>query len=414
MPSSAKTSELWIVKHAPCSIGEVAGNEEARETIKKWALDWRRGKRGKPLLIWGPTGSGKTALVRALALEMNWALSESNASSDRGTGDFVKRVLPCAESACDLYGMRRLLFVDEVDAVFDRAARSEGGKTIAAALAPVLEKRAFPIILAAENAWEPRLAPLRQYCLLIEFKRVNWRAIAATLAKIAFDEGFKNFKQEEFEALAQRAGGDLRAAINDLQVACAIGEVEADAAFGNRDRQERVFETLRAIFHARSFDDAVRASEASEADLDLLLRWLEENIPREFAEKEDGGARERANAFDALSKASVFEARIRRSQNWTLLKYARALACGGIATASARGGGKPHFIQYSFPTVLKALGESKKNRALLAGILAKIMASLHCSRKQALETVVFLRRAPGFASFFELSSEEVELLSSFD
>jgi replication factor C large subunit len=425
MPDSAakqkgdnRDNQLWTVKHAPQRVDEVAGNDEARETVKKWAFDWQRGKRGKPLLIWGPTGCGKTALVRALAREMNWALTESNAGTDRGGSDFARLV--GAASASDLYGSRRLLFIDEVDAVFDRVARSEGGKTLATALAPVLEEGAFPIVLAAENAWEPKLAPLRQYCSLVELRRVNWRAIAKKLLRIAEAEGHnEKIRLENAEAIARASGGDLRAAINDLQAACIAGStaaadaasgIDGGIALGARDRQERIFETLRAIFHAKSFGEAVRASEASEADLDLLLRWIEENAPREY---EDAG--ERAAAFDALSKAGLFEGRIRRSQNWSLLKYVRALACGGAA--AARRDSKPRFVPYAFPAVIKTLGESRKNRALLASALSKIEASLHCSRKQALETTLFFSRAAGFASFCAfcgLSKEEAELLSSFD
>lgn len=407
---------MWTSAHAPKTVSEIAGNDEAKETIKKWAFDWQRGKRGKPLLVWGPPGCGKTALVRALAREMSWTLAESNASTDRGGGDFARFV--SAGGASDLYGSRRLLFIDEVDAVFDRVNRKEGGKALATGLAPALEERAFPIILAAENAWEPKLSPLRQYCSLVELKRVNWRAVAKQLARIAVAEGVcgedkktKESKekpggvltQEDFEAIARAAGGDLRAAINDLQVACITGIGSA----GERDRQEKIFETLRAIFHAKTFADALRAADSSEADLDLLLRWIEENVPREY---EDAG--ERARAFDALSRSSVFEARIRRSQNWSLLKYVRSLAFAGVA--AARRESQPHFVSYSFPAVLKALGESKKNRALLKTALAKIAVGLHCSRRQATETALVFSRARGFAEFFALSKEEAELLSSLE
>jgi len=395
---------MWVYKHAPRAVSEVAGNEEARETVKKWAFDWQRGKRGKPLLLYGPTGCGKTALVRALAAEMNWTLVESNAGTDRGSGGFA-RSAGTANSE-DLYGGRRLLFIDEVDAVFDRAARGEGGKSMAAALAPALEERALPVILAAENAWEPKLAQLRSYCSLVEFKRVNWRALAKALGKIAAEEK-SGLTPEEIEALARGAGGDLRAAINDLQVSSAGREETGDeaAAPGGRDRQERVFDTLRSVFHAKSFGEALRAADSSSEDLERLLLWVDENVPREYEDVEDA-----ARAFESLSKASVFEARIRRAQNWSLLKYVRALALGGAA--AARKNSRPKFVAYAFPSILKALGESKKNRALLKAALSKVEAPLHCSRAQALETAALFSKTKGFAEFFGLTKEEAELFSS--
>ena len=420
---------LWTTKHAPKTVNEIAGNEEARETIKKWAFDWQRGKRGKPLMLYGPTGCGKTALVRALANEMQWTLVESNASTDRGGGDFAK--LASVANANDLYGAKRLLFIDEADAVFDRVSRGKGGKALATALAPVLEERAFPIILAAENAWEQKLAPVRSYCSLVEFKRVNWRALAKTLGKIAAEETAEGnadanasanaaCSQEKIELLARNAGGDLRAAINDLQATCS-GSAEsgsgtdakrdpnaaAAAEPSERDRQEKVFETLRQIFHARTFADALRAADSSGEDLERLILWVQENVSREY-----GDAREVAAATDALSKAAVFQSRIRRSQNWSLLKYVRALAFAGVA--AARRETKARFTSYAYPSVLKSMGESKKTRETLKTALLKIEGALHCSRKQALETALTFAKTPGFTVFFALTDDEKELLSSFE
>ncbi len=407
-PSETRVNEkqaqaLWTLKHTPRTVSEVAGNEEAKETIKKWAYDWQRGKKGKPLLLFGPTGCGKTSLVRALANEMNWALAESNASTDRGGGDFVKLVE--SASGNDLYGSTRLLFIDEVDAVFDRVSRGEGGKALATALVPVLGERPFPIILAAENAWEPKLAPLRAYCSLVEFKRVNWRALAKTLGRIAETEKC-GLAPEAVEALARNAGGDLRAAINDLQASCSSDSAGAASPSG-RDRKEKIFETLRAIVHAKRFGEALAAADASGDDLDMLLKWVEENAPREYE-----NADEVANAFNRLSQASVFQSRIMRSQNWSLMKYVRALAFAGVA--AARRETKPKFVSYSFPSVIRSLGDSKKNRGLMTAGMGKIKAALHCSRKQALETALTFCRSPGFAAFFSLTPEEAELFSSLE
>ena len=399
---------LWTLKYAPHGVGEIAGNEETKETVKKWAFDWQRGKKGKPILLFGPPGCGKTALVRALAAEMNWTLSESNASTDRGGSDFVKLV---SANGSDLYGSTRLLFIDEIDAVFDRVSRGEGGKALATALVPILEERSSPIILAAENAWEPKLAPLRAYCSLVELKRVNWRALAKALGRIAENEKC-GLTPEEVEALARNAGGDLRAAINDLQASSSNekdGAADANGAAlpSGRDRKERVFETLRAIFHAKSFREALAAADASGEDLDMLVKWVEENVPREY---ENAG--EVAEALDRLSQASVFQARIMRSQNWSLLKYVRALAFAGVA--AARRDSKPKFVSYSFPSVIRSLSDSKKNRALMNSGIGKIKSALHCPRKQALETALTFGRAPGFATFFSLTPEETELFSSLE
>ncbi|MFH1284984.1 MAG: replication factor C large subunit, partial [Candidatus Micrarchaeota archaeon] len=58
---------LWTDKYRPRKISEFVGNAELAEEAKKWAIDWERGNRGKPLLLHGPTGVGKNSLALAIA-----------------------------------------------------------------------------------------------------------------------------------------------------------------------------------------------------------------------------------------------------------------------------------------------------------------------------------------------------------
>ncbi|MDP2717223.1 MAG: hypothetical protein Q8P02_00610, partial [Candidatus Micrarchaeota archaeon] len=144
--------------------------------------------------------------------------------------------------------------------------------------------------------------------------------------------------------------------------------------------------------------EAVAAQDDSDTDFDLFSRWLEENIPVEYETPQDV-----AKAFDALSRASVFAARIRRRQNWQLYKFQRALALAGVGLAKKDVYRK--FTPYRFPGLVRYLGQTRKNRAMLKSAAAKAGEKLHCSTRKAREDMAFYRPA---GTFFGWDEEEAE------
>src|SRR3989344_3293842 len=108
---------MWTVKYAPRSVDEIAGNDEPKALVKKWALEWGRGKRQKPLLVSGPSGVGKTEWAHASAIEFGWTLVESGSSDVRNEKSLQKHFGLGASAG--LAGVR-LLLIDDLDSVFDR------------------------------------------------------------------------------------------------------------------------------------------------------------------------------------------------------------------------------------------------------------------------------------------------------
>ena len=111
------------------------------------------------------------------------------------------------------------------------------------------------------------------------------------------------------------------------------------------------------------------------------MLWLDANLPEEYARPED-----LARAYDALSKADVFQRRIRRWQHWRFLVYINALLTAGVAVAKDKKYEK--FVQYK-PTgrLLKIWWANQKSMKKKA-IAEKIAHKTHSSKKDILKSTM--------------------------
>jgi len=378
-----KPNRLWILKHAPAKLGDCAGNEEAREEMRQWALLTEAGKPAKPLLLAGPTGVGKTAAVRALAAEMGWQIIETNASEHRDR-ESLERLFGGSGSSLTLFGSKRLIVVDEVDAGLDKGGLPAISALVSAATQPVL--------LVANDAWNPKIASLRAYCKIVEFKPVNATTVRKALDKIAVAEGGRDATLVSEISLS--CNGDLRSAVNDLQ-----------AGFtGERERKHNVFRVVGKIFKTESYGEALKAADDSEVDFDLLYRWLEENVPAEY---EKPG--EIAAAYDWLARGDVFRSRIMKRQAWKLYKYVRALVVAGVAVAKEKRYSK--FSRYAFPTIMKKLSAARESRAALKSAAKKTGAKMHCEASCARDALSTIGWIEGATTYFGLTETEAGLFA---
>ncbi len=395
---------LWTQKYAPHSLNEFLGNAEAVEEVRRWSLEVARGKKVKPLLLHGPCGVGKTALIHALAEEQPWNLVETNASDVRNE-EGLQRLYAASSTSAGLFGLP-LLFVDEVDAVADRKEFS------------VLEKLAreshAPLIFVANDVWDPHLASLRFACQLVAFKRIHALTLKKKLKEIAAREGVN---EELVEQIASNANGDLRAALNDLQALARLQPQElkplehpleegetALSRLNGRDRPEDLFNAVRHVLKTMHYSSALEAAELlNTSEFELFLAWLEQNVPLEYEKRE-----EVAEAFHWLSRADVFQGRIRSRQNWGFLRYVRALGLAGAALSKKEAYRK--FVKYEFPQAIKEMGKTKSAREVHKRLLRKTAGKLHVSRTDAQDALARLSVEKKLADYLELSEEEDALL----
>lgn len=398
---------LWSEKHRPKKVSEVLGNSSAVQKFVDWIDKWPAKK--KVALLHGPAGVGKTSTVLAYAAEKDYDLVEVNASDWRNK-ERIESVVGHASSQVSIIKLEKIVLVDEVDGI---AGREDHGGL--AALTKLISRTRVPIVLVANTPWDQRFATLRNSCELIQFMRIRQPTVVSYLKQICEREGVE-IRDEILKAISEKADGDLRSAINDLQLASrgftqpSLGDLESLA---KRDRIRNVFEGLSEIFGGRSLFSAKRAAENLDVDLDTFFVWILDNVPNQFTDPE-----ELTKAMDALARADVYMRRIQRTRKWVFLRYAIPFMTGGVYLA-ARSRARRHG-RFSYPDKLRFMSRTRNVRTLLKGINEKIGGRCHMSmRKANLEMLPFLKlilSKPRFGQeithFFTLTEDEVKLLTS--
>lgn len=361
-------AESWVDKYNPKSLEQIAGQNKGLKKLKKWYKNWNSGD--KPALLYGPPGTGKTAVALALSNDEKLEIVEINASDKRNRKN-IEEIVGNATQQRSLLGKSKLILIDEVDGLSGRADRGGVG-----AISKLIKKSKFPIIMTANDPYDKKLRYLRKKCKLINFGKVHLSSMTARLAEICRKEGIKA-ERKLLKRIARSANGDLRSAINDLEGIARgkdkLRKKDLDA-ISYRGSEEKIFNILKVIFKTKTVSTAIDIMKNTHKDPDEIYWWLEQNIPNEYEKNEEVW-----KALDYLSKSDVFRRRIRRRQNWALLKYVIDLMAGGVALSKKEKYRK--FTKYRPPQRLIRYGKSKATRKNIKNLSKKIGNKVHCSSK---------------------------------
>jgi replication factor C large subunit len=363
-------STYWTQKHKPQTLKEIVGNKAAKQKFLTWLKSWNKGiPKKRAALLHGPPGIGKTVTVEAAAKELNMELVEKNASDYR-TADAIKRFAGLASQYATLFGADRLILLDEMDGIAGREDR--GGVR---ALIRVLKTSRSPVVLTANDAYNPRFRTIRKYCLLIPFKNPTIREVVSHLKRVCAKEGIAA-DEEALKFMAKRSERDVRSAVNDLQALAQDKTrltMEDVKWLAGRDRKEVIFDVLRTIMYSKDSWEAKKAVSNSDVDPDMLFNWIYENTPHHLTDPQD-----LVKAMDYLALADIYRKRIRDTQYWTLLRYVVDFMSSGVAVSRQRSKSSG-WIPFRFPEKIRMLSRTKGERAFQKAIGMKIRRRCHIS-----------------------------------
>lgn len=402
--------DAWTAKHKPRTLSEVVGNTESIRKFTEWVKSWSKGiPKKRAAFLHGPPGVGKTVCVEALANDLELELVEKNASDYR-TADAVQRFAGLASQYGTLFGGRRLILLDELDGITGTSDR--GGLR---AVTEIVKAAQYPVVLVANNAYDPRFRTLRKYCLLVEFRKPTIHQVVKHLKRVCALEGI-NVDEEVLKFIAERSGRDVRSAVNDLQ---ALAQGRKRLAYedvqwlAERNRKDVIFNVLRTIFYSKDCREAKRAIDQADVDRDMLFQWIYENVPYQLTDPHD-----LAKAMDYLALADLYMGRIRATQNWSLLRYVVDFMTAGVAMSRERS--KPSgWVPFRFPERIQWLSRTRSERQMQSKIGMKIRKRCHISSGRAANEVLpYLRviaennpeMAKGIAEWLDLDNDMVEYL----
>lgn len=212
--STDKSSQPLATRMRPNSLEEFVGQDHLVGEGKMLRRMIESGVIGS-LIFYGPPSSGKTTLAHVISREIDARFEVINAVLD-GVKE-LRTVVAKAEHQIKVNSRKTILFVDEIHR-WNKAQQD--------ALLPHLESGVITLVGATtENPFYSLVNPLLSRCQLFELfplTRENVEVmIVRTLAEEKRGLGYMDIdvEKEAKQYLAEYAGGDVRNALNALEVA---------------------------------------------------------------------------------------------------------------------------------------------------------------------------------------------------
>ncbi len=336
---------MLLEKYAPTCTKEIAGNLAGIGEIKKFLASWRK---GRALLVHGPTGSCKSTAIKLIAEELGYEIAESHANEKRAASSFF-----ASSQQQGLFKKKKLMLFEDIETMQMRG------------FSDLISNSEHPVICTIGDAYHLPSSS-RKLFKAVRFEKIGETELARLLEQVCRKENIP-IERRQIEQLAKAAGGDVRGMLIDLEI------LRHGAKTGYRDSSENIFSTLRIIFKSMSIENSKIAIDNSEKEPEEIMRWLAENISEEYT---DPGTI--ATAYNYLSKADVFNARIIRRQSWNLQKY---LSLAAYGTTIAKSRPSVRHVPYKFPAYPRG-SES---------MLEKISRNLHISKRRATAYIPLLK-----------------------
>ena len=390
-------------KHKPSILSEIVGQKASVSNVIYFLNNFPKNK--KALMIEGQSGIGKTLCAEVISLEMDYEVVKITPNQAEDTEEMEKLFKNTSKSG-SLFGKKKIIVVDFLESFSGRAITR---------IANLIKETKVPVVLIVLDSWDQKFRTLRYYCDIVKFRKLSEAQISKRLISILNKEGVV-FDISVVEFISKNSNGDMRAAINDLEVVFSgKKKIEKnDIVFiESRRIEEDIFKGMQKIFKSPFSKDLLNVFDSANLDLGMGMMWVLENVAREYKHPAD-----LKRAYNFLSRGDVFMGRIQKRQYWRFYVYANTLSTAGVNASKSRT--YSGFIRYAFPSKISKLSKTKELRSAKKELAKKIAGDWHVSSHVFISEYLPLLKniiksdssiKKEISEKFELSKAEMKILS---
>src|SRR5574344_405093 len=236
-------SQPLAYRMMPKTLEEYVGQEHilAKDKILYRTI---KADRLSSIILWGPPGCGKTSLAKVISNTTKYKFIKLNAVT-AGVADIKNAIVEAENTFLNPTG-KCILFIDEIHRF---------NKLQQAALLPYVEKGTVILIGATtENPYFEVNKALISRSMVFQLNQLTTNNIYTLLKRaLESEEGLKEYKikitDETLEKIAESANGDVRTALNSLEVAVITTQAEKDGYIHITDKvAKECVQNRKAIF----------------------------------------------------------------------------------------------------------------------------------------------------------------------